>query len=76
MNQQTMVGTFIDPVALNRWRMTGPRGVVKITLSDSGGWDVTSMELVRRDKEHFPLLHQALLRGYNLTQGIETGIRS
>lgn len=71
MNQHVMpLGKVeIEPTKRNQWRIEGPCGAFRITLSDSGGWDITGDG---RKDEHHVMLHHALFRVYNLAIGVVT----
>lgn len=60
-------GANLEPLASNKWEVSGPFLAVELALADSGGWDLTGDTTVRR--EHFGNLHQAQMRAYNLCMG-------
>ena len=62
-------GVEITPTSLQEWFVEGPILAMKIHLTPTGGWDIILTAPSR--KEHYPLLHTALRRAYNLASGIE-----
>lgn len=72
MNQPQLhiASVCITPIGTSEWKLTGPEGIFRIRLVDSGGWDVLSSTLPA--PEHFSMLHHALYRSYNLSLGVRT----
>lgn len=73
MNKQTslpMTIVSIEPVHNFQWKVEGPQCILRVTLVDSGGWDVSATIL--REPEHYTMLHHALIRAYQLALGAST----